>query len=89
MTVRIEEVTLLIAHDESFAIDTLIDRIKLGNDKNHYENSKPIMDGFIFLDYTCNDIATIKNNQHEIIMKKNYKHGDIDKLLNFKLKEGR
>ena len=47
------------------------------------------MDGFIFLDYTCNDIATIKNNQHEIIMKKNYKHGDIDKLLNFKLKEGR
>ena len=30
-----------------------------------------------------------KNNQHEIIMKKNYKHGDIDKLLNFKLKEGR
>tara|TARA_R100001082_G_C4281230_1_gene123991 strand:+ start:55 stop:318 length:264 start_codon:yes stop_codon:yes gene_type:complete len=81
--IHIEEVTLLVAHDGAFAIDTIIDKIKLGNEKNHFENSKPIMDGFIILDHTCADITTIRNKEHQAIMKKNYKHEDLDKFRIF------
>ena len=83
--IHIEEVTLLVANDGAFAIDVIIDKIKLGDlgKKERHRDNDIILDGFIILDHTSADITTIRNKENQAIMKKNYKHEDRDKFRIF------
>lgn len=78
--IHIEEVTLLVAHDGAFAIDTIMDRLQ---EKQIEKTGAIDWDGFIILDHTSADITTIRNKENQAIMKKNYKHEDRDKFRIF------